>query len=179
MIKYAIIPTDDQIIVEEALPSNYRIIGRTFNTFTICGEDQIGITLADFILPVFSDSNNRYPHPAVEYSEADILIYTERGDWIPVEEFRYGLVLEDSYYKAERYLPRAFKLYGKVDTPEGKMIVISGFNNHGWTLEGYVIPRYMSGMIFCRELLIEELDSMKRLGRFEYFDSSIPLTPPT
>lgn len=33
-------------------------------------------------------------------------------------------------------------------------IVITGEDNHGWTLEGYVIPRLASGLIVVKEFKI-------------------------
>ena len=31
-------------------------------------------------------------------------------------------------------------------------VIISGIDNHGWTLDGYVIPRLGSGMIAAKEI---------------------------
>ena len=45
------------------------------------------------------------------------------------------------------YLPRNYTA-----TLEGKDIVISGEDDHGWTLDGYVIPRLASGLIVAREI---------------------------
>jgi hypothetical protein len=36
-------------------------------------------------------------------------------------------------------------------------IIISGYDSHGWTLDGYVIPRLSSGLIPARELLEKEI----------------------
>ncbi len=47
------------------------------------------------------------------------------------------------------YLPSRYKV---VEVKDGKTF-ISGEDFHGWTLEGYVIPRLGSGMFFCEEVL--------------------------
>lgn len=36
-------------------------------------------------------------------------------------------------------------------------IVIEGTDNHGWTLDGYVLPRLQSGLIAARELILDGL----------------------
>jgi len=44
------------------------------------------------------------------------------------------------------YLPAN---YTAMQTPDG--VLISGQDSHGWTLDGYVIPRLASGLIVAEE----------------------------
>ena len=46
----------------------------------------------------------------------------------------------------ERYLPANYKIMG--GTPQGR-IIVEGTDDHGWTAEGYVIPRLASAMILA------------------------------
>jgi len=46
------------------------------------------------------------------------------------------------------YLPRNFT----ADVSESGEIEIRGYDTHGWTLDGYVIPRLASGLIAAREV---------------------------
>ena len=45
----------------------------------------------------------------------------------------------------QEYLPRGYEA-----RLEGSAIIIEGEDNAGWTMEGYVIPRLASGMIYAR-----------------------------
>lgn len=71
--------------------------------------------------------------------------------------------------EAEVYLPGNYKLihettvehlnvldgYSAVNNPGAKerpAFVIEGRDDHGWTLDSYVIPRYGSGSIACEEI---------------------------
>jgi hypothetical protein len=45
------------------------------------------------------------------------------------------------------YLPSNYKA-----RQDGDKIFIFGTDNAGWTLDGYVIPRLASGVMFAREL---------------------------
>lgn len=45
-----------------------------------------------------------------------------------------------------RYLPRNYTA-----TLDGVFINIEGFDNSGWTLDGYVLPRLASGLIYAEE----------------------------
>jgi hypothetical protein len=86
-----------------------------------------------------------------------------------VPEKRYGLVRNaQSRSQAEAYLPDNYKITGEVVeqkrefnsvAPDGSVVrdeavvyVIEGRDSHGWTLDGYVIPRYASGLIWCEEI---------------------------
>jgi len=59
--------------------------------------------------------------------------------------------------EAEAYLPDNYKVIHEfTDAPDGKALaqsfVIAGEDKMGWTLDDYVIPRYASGIIACREI---------------------------
>lgn len=47
------------------------------------------------------------------------------------------------------YMPENYEVIYWFD----KGVIISGIDNAGWTLDGYVIPRLASGMMACRELV--------------------------
>lgn len=51
-----------------------------------------------------------------------------------------------------RYLPANYSVAGA--DLHGN-VVISGFDNAGWTLDGYVIPRLLSGLYACNEVCPE------------------------
>jgi len=46
-----------------------------------------------------------------------------------------------------RYLPSNYRVTGATPT----QVTIAGEDRAGWTLDGYVLPRLGSGMIFARE----------------------------
>jgi hypothetical protein len=58
--------------------------------------------------------------------------------------------------EAEAYLPANYRVIHEKETPDsripGSMFVIAGEDSAGWTLDGYVIPRYASGLIQCEEI---------------------------
>jgi len=55
----------------------------------------------------------------------------------------------------QRYLPGNYEARPGDDGS----IVIEGEDRHGWTLDGYVIPRLASGMIYAAEVGAERPDS--------------------
>lgn len=71
---------------------------------------------------------------------------------------RYAIVRNArSRREAEAYLPGNYRIVHEfTDAPDGgalaQSFVIEGEDNAGWTLDGYVIPRYASGIIACREI---------------------------
>ena len=78
---------------------------------------------------------------------------------------RYALVSmeRDSSYTIAGYLPANYKIVGELILLEeaasfwpGKYSIISGEDNAGWTLDGYVIPRLGSGLIAAREIKLED-----------------------
>ena len=50
--------------------------------------------------------------------------------------------------EVRRYLPSN---YSAMEWREG-LILIYGNDVHGWTMQGYVLPRLASGMIIAREI---------------------------
>lgn len=50
----------------------------------------------------------------------------------------------------QAYLPRCYTAE-LAHAPE-RGVVISGYDDHGWTLDGYVIPRLASGLIVAYEV---------------------------
>lgn len=49
-----------------------------------------------------------------------------------------------------QYLPNNYQVLGRTLDVTGTIIV--GVDDHGWTLDHYVIPRLASGMIHCEEV---------------------------
>jgi hypothetical protein len=50
-----------------------------------------------------------------------------------------------------QYLPSNYQVLGRTLDNTGTIIV--GVDDHGWTLDQYVIPRLGSGMIHCEEVV--------------------------
>jgi hypothetical protein len=50
-----------------------------------------------------------------------------------------------------QYLPNNYQTLGRTLDNTGTIIV--GVDDHGWTLDDYVIPRLGSGMIHCEEVV--------------------------
>lgn len=50
-----------------------------------------------------------------------------------------------------QYLPKNFVVLGR--TLDNTGTIIAGVDDHGWTLDKYVIPRLASGMIACEEVI--------------------------
>jgi hypothetical protein len=78
---------------------------------------------------------------------------------------RYAIVVNArSRSEAEAYLPGNYEVIHEFDgagmkdpiylTPNRvwPTFVIGGVDRAGWTLDGYVIPRYASGVIGCKEI---------------------------
>lgn len=49
--------------------------------------------------------------------------------------------------KVQQYLPLNYKA-----RRDGDAVEVYGYDDHGWTLDGYVIPRLGSGLIAAREV---------------------------
>lgn len=64
---------------------------------------------------------------------------------------RYAIV-PSSHLRSliESYLPANYRIVHEDDNGQG--ILIAGEDDHGWTLDGYVIPRFGSGLIACQEV---------------------------
>jgi hypothetical protein len=71
---------------------------------------------------------------------------------------RYAIVTNArTRREAEAYLPENYKIIGQAailnDRNQAKAVwVIAGEDVAGWTLDGYVIPRYGSGLIVAEEI---------------------------
>jgi len=75
---------------------------------------------------------------------------------------RYAIVRNArSRSEAEAYLPGNYRVIHEKLVPADRVessrrmkpvFVIEGEDNAGWTLDGYVIPRYASGLIGCEEI---------------------------
>jgi hypothetical protein len=53
----------------------------------------------------------------------------------------------------QRYLPSNYTA-----SMQGEAILIEGVDSHGWTLDGYVIERLASGMIYAKEIFPNEVE---------------------
>lgn len=52
----------------------------------------------------------------------------------------------------QSYLPANFTACESTGTTHGDVILIEGYDDHGWTLHEYVIPRLSSGLIVAKEV---------------------------
>lgn len=61
---------------------------------------------------------------------------------------RAAIVLHASRDTVERYLPANYSIRTNLVVEDGRIgILVAGKDDHGWTLDGYVIPRLASGLI--------------------------------
>jgi hypothetical protein len=66
---------------------------------------------------------------------------------------RYAIVRNArSRREAEAYLPANYEVVHEGSEHQQPLFVIEGKDDHGWTLDGYVIPRYASGLIWAEEI---------------------------
>jgi hypothetical protein len=56
----------------------------------------------------------------------------------------------DALKTVRRYLPSNYSA-DLWQRPNGAVILIHGEDSAGWTLDGYVLPRLASGMLYARE----------------------------
>lgn len=67
----------------------------------------------------------------------------------------------------ERYLPTNYRVFGQVtpDLPHFDAAMrapgwlIAGTDDHGWTMDGYVIPRLRSGLVPVQRLSLTQKDA--------------------
>jgi hypothetical protein len=59
---------------------------------------------------------------------------------------------EELAHRIRAYLPRNYRLEHRLTDDE---MIIVGTDSAGWTLDGYVIPRLASGLIFAEEITDE------------------------
>lgn len=61
------------------------------------------------------------------------------------------------------YLPSNYVIVGgDLGEPGKPAYVIAGVDEAGWTLDGYVIPRLASGLIFATEIDPEAIEAIRR-----------------
>lgn len=67
---------------------------------------------------------------------------------------RWAVVRARTQRELEAYLPDNYRVaFAATPTPDGRQdFVIEGRDVAGWTLDGYVLPRLASGLLFGREL---------------------------
>lgn len=53
----------------------------------------------------------------------------------------------------QRYMPSNYKV---IESPDKENLYIYGHDDHGWTMEDYVIPRLASGLIWASEISSED-----------------------
>ena len=59
--------------------------------------------------------------------------------------------------RVEAYLPGNYEVAYAYESPlHGPAVVIEGTDVAGWTLDGYVLPRLASGLIFGAEIIEEK-----------------------
>ena len=68
-----------------------------------------------------------------------------------MSERRYAVVSARTSLEVAAYMPDNYEVLHTVDEPSGVKCVIAGKDWRGWTLDGYVIPRLASGLLFARE----------------------------
>jgi len=62
------------------------------------------------------------------------------------------------------YLPANYKArWGRRSGEKGRRVVIFGSDSHGWTLDGYVVPRLASGLIAAWECKPPEHDASEEI----------------
>lgn len=64
---------------------------------------------------------------------------------------RYATVRARSLSEVRAYLPENYTVFHTSPNPSGVHVVIGGKDDAGWTLDGYVLPRLASGLIYGRE----------------------------
>ena len=72
---------------------------------------------------------------------------------------RTALIVKDglTLREVQQYLPSN---YGAFRRPDGR-VQVTGRDSHGWTLDGYVIPRLASGLIPAKEICAGGLESQE------------------
>jgi hypothetical protein len=76
---------------------------------------------------------------------------------------RYALIGGNKLTNVAAYLPDSYEVLARFprENDDYKQdIVIHGEDKAGWTLDGYVLPRLASGLIFGKEIDVEEAMSI-------------------
>ena len=63
------------------------------------------------------------------------------------------IMTKDNLTTVRDYLPDNYEAHHEVTTGR---IIVHGRDDHGWTLDGYVIPRLASGLIVAEEFPLGE-----------------------
>jgi len=71
-----------------------------------------------------------------------------------MKELRLAKVWSANTEEVAQYLPSNYMVVG-FDLEQDNLI-IAGIDNHGWTLEDYVIPRLGSALMHCEKLCLNE-----------------------
>ena len=64
---------------------------------------------------------------------------------------RIALAFTGKTKDVAQYLPNNFRVLGR--SLDNSKTIIVGVDDHGWTLEDYVIPRLGSALIHCEEVI--------------------------
>jgi hypothetical protein len=68
---------------------------------------------------------------------------------------KQAIILEADAGRVDAYLPANYRVVGSI-THFGRLAtLIEGTDNAGWTLDGYVLPRLASGLMFGSEVVTE------------------------
>jgi hypothetical protein len=64
---------------------------------------------------------------------------------------RTAVVRNADLETVKAYLPSNYEAYQGTDNGGAGYVLIVGSDDHGWTMDGYVIPRLASGLIVAEE----------------------------
>lgn len=64
-----------------------------------------------------------------------------------MDKIRVAVINHEDVARVQRYMPMNYQAFAD----DGKVIIV-GTDSAGWTLDGYVIPRLASGMMYAREI---------------------------
>ena len=70
---------------------------------------------------------------------------------------RYAIIGAKNAQHVAVFLPPDYHVVGYVNDRE---VLIAGEDRHGWTLDGYVLPRLASGAYYGHEVPAEEVPSV-------------------
>lgn len=89
--------------------------------------------------------------------------------------------LPGNYRIIHEYIePREIDRHARIPEPT---FVIEGRDDHGWTMDDYVIPRYASGLIWAEEIdlshpIMREIPALNENHRAVLIDGSLPRSEP-
>ena len=95
----------------------------------------------------------------LNYVRLHVTVNTQHRGIMKTPNLRIALALTSDAKDVAQYLPGNYSVIGRTMELENNKtsltlmgILIAGVDDHGWTLDDYVIPRLGSGMIPCREI---------------------------